>query len=134
MKKIKGYVSSRLIDGNLISQKIQNLVIREFCKKNNLFYNLSNVEYIYEDCYVGLYEIIENINELDGIVAFSFHQLPIDDKKRKKIFYKFIDSKKLICFANENYKIENTEGYEKLESIIQIHKCLKNNNNYWIYK
>ena len=133
MKKIKGYVSSRLIDGKLISQKIQNLVIREFCKKNNLFYNLSNVEYIYNNCFVGLYEIIEKINEFHGVVAFSFHQLPKNDDERKKIFLKFIKLNKIFYFSNENYKIHNIHSFENLELIIQIHKCLNNEKNYWIY-
>ena len=133
MKKVKGYVSSRLIDGNLISQKIQNLVIREFCKKNRLFYSLSNVEYIYENSYVGLYEIMEKINQLDGIVAFSYHQLPICDYERNKILFEIINLKKIFCFANENFKINDIDSYNNLESIIQIHKCLKNKNNYWEY-
>ena len=133
MKKVKGYVSSRLIDGNLISQKIQNLVIREFCKKNNLFYSLSNVEYIYDHSYVGLYEIIEKIDEFHGIVAFSFHQLPRKDNERNKILKKIIKLNKIFYFANENLKVNDINSYNNLESIIHIHKCLINKNNYWAY-
>ncbi len=127
-------MSSRLIDGSLISQKIQNLVIREFCKKNKLFYNLSNVEYIYEGCFVGLYEIIAKVKYLDGIVAFSFHQLPKNNDERKKILFKLIKAKKFFYFANENLVVHNMSTFLRLESIIQIHKCLKNKKNYWMYQ
>ena len=44
-----GYIFSREIDGNIIPQKVQNLVIRDYCKQNGYQYLLSSVEYAMED-------------------------------------------------------------------------------------
>ena len=41
----KGYISSRrLNDGNVIPQKVQNLVIRSACKDKNFDFSLSVTE------------------------------------------------------------------------------------------
>ena len=45
LKKVKGYISSRDINGAVIPQKVQNLVIREYCKNKNFIYHLSSVEH-----------------------------------------------------------------------------------------
>ena len=37
MKKLRGYIFSRAFMGERVPQSIQNLVIREFCKKKKLF-------------------------------------------------------------------------------------------------
>ena len=50
MKKLRGYIFSRAFMGERVPQSIQNLVIREFCKKNNYSYLLSAAEYAMNDC------------------------------------------------------------------------------------
>ena len=45
MKKVKGYIFSRPFMGERVPQSVQNIVIRDFCNKNNLLYMLSAVEY-----------------------------------------------------------------------------------------
>ena len=86
MKKIKGYIFSRPFLDERVPQNVQNLVIREFCKKENLFYNLSASEYAMTNCYKILNQLIYELNNLDGIVAYSVFQLPEDNEKRNKMF------------------------------------------------
>ena len=40
-----GYISSREIDGNIIPQKVQNLVIRDYAERYNMNLLLSSTEY-----------------------------------------------------------------------------------------
>ena len=40
-----GYIFSREIDGNIIPQKVQNLVIRDFAQRSNMNLILSSTEY-----------------------------------------------------------------------------------------
>ena len=40
-----GYISAREIENNIVPHKIQNLVIRDFCKNNDFSFLLSSVEY-----------------------------------------------------------------------------------------
>ena len=85
MKKVKGYVFSRPFLGERAPQHIQNIVIREFCKKEGLHYNLSSVEYVMDDSHKTLYQLINELKNLDGIVAYSVFQLPFNDEKRNQI-------------------------------------------------
>ena len=68
MKQIRGYIFSRPFLDERVPQNVQNLVIREFCKKENLFYNLSASEYAMINCYKILNQLIHELKDLDGIV------------------------------------------------------------------
>ena len=45
LKKVRGYIFSRSFMGERVPQHVQNIVIRDYCNKNNLFYLLSSTEY-----------------------------------------------------------------------------------------
>jgi sporadic carbohydrate cluster protein (TIGR04323 family) len=132
MKKIKGYIFSRPFFKERAPQHIQNIIIRDFCKNNNLHYSLSAVEFAMEESFKTLNEIINNMNNLDGIVAYSLFQLPVNDEARKKIVNKIINKNKTIYFALEDLKISNSNDFQKIENIWLIKKalprCLKEYN------
>ena len=102
MKKIKGYIFSRPFFKERAPQHIQNIIIRDFCKNNNLHYSLSAVEFTMEESFKTLNEIINNMKNLDGIVAYSLFQLPVNDEVRQKIVNKIINKNKIIYFALED--------------------------------
>ena len=90
-KKIfRGYIFSRRIEGNLIPQRVQNLVIKDYCERHKLFFKLSATEYKMENCYLMLKSVLKNLNSIDGIVFYSIFMLPNLKKERlnvnKKIF------------------------------------------------
>ena len=100
MIKIRGYIHSRPFTGGRVPQNIQNLVIRDFCEKNNLFFNLSAAEYSMPNSYKILDQVINELKNLDGIVAYSVFQLPENDKKRSKILNQIIKKKKKFLFCS----------------------------------
>ena len=121
--KAKGYISSRPLNHGLIyDQSIQNLVIRNFCQRNKYFFLLSSTEYIMQDCYKMLNQVIHDYNDYDCIV-FSYHQLP--KIKKLKRFYKFIKKNKFICFAYENITIKTISDFNDLSNEIKISNFLK---------
>ena len=124
MKKIRGYIFSRPFFNERVPQNVQNLLIREFCKKENLFYNLSASEYAMSNCYKILYQLIYELKNLDGIVAYSVFQLPIDDNKRNKILKQILKKKKSFYFALENLKVSKLSDIQKIENIWLIKKIL----------
>jgi len=126
MIRIRGYIFSRHFMGERVPQNIQNLVIRDFCEKNNLLYNLSASEYSMPRCHKILDQIIEELKGLDGIVAYSVFQLPEDNKKRYKIIKKMIKKNKFFYFALENIKIKNQKDLEIVENIWLLKKTLPN--------
>ena len=103
--------------GERVPQNTQNLVIRDYCEKNNLFYNLSASEYSMPNCHKILDQIIEELKNLDGIVAYSVFQLPIDNKKRYAVLNQIIKKNKKFYFAIENMKLTNQDDLEVIENI-----------------
>ena len=125
-KIVRGYIFSRSFEGERAPQHIQNLVIRDFCKKNDLDYRLSVSEYIFENTHLILSQVIDEINSLDGIVAYSILQMPSDMFLRKKFISKIIQKKKIIYFALEDLKVSNKNEYDLFEEIWRINQLLPN--------
>ena len=78
--------------GERAPQHVQNIVIRDFCKKNSLDYQLSAAEYKMKNSFLILKDIVSNMKKIDGIVAYSLLQLPSNSFERNKIL-KNIDCK-----------------------------------------
>tara|TARA_B100001123_G_C14929751_1_gene875215 strand:+ start:210 stop:611 length:402 start_codon:yes stop_codon:yes gene_type:complete len=128
----RGYIFSRAFMEERVPQHIQNIIIRDYCNKNNLNYLLSAAEYRMKNCHLMLEEILNDMKNIRGIVAYSLFQMPENNEKRKKIFETMIKLKKEIHFAVENLKITKKNEVEKIENIWLIKKslpfCLKKLN------
>jgi sporadic carbohydrate cluster protein (TIGR04323 family) len=124
---LKGYISSRkLNDGNLIPQKVQNLVIRSACKDKNFEFNLSATEYGMKDCYLILNQILYDLkkNKYDGLAFYSIDQLPVQIEKTKKILNQIIKYKKIIYFSLENIFISNKNKMLETLELIKLKKSI----------
>ena len=132
MKKVRGYIFSRSFMGERAPQHVQNIIIRDYCTRNNLFYLLSSTEYVEKKCHLMLQQTLEELNLIDGIVAYSLFQLPEDKTLRPKIYKRILDLKKEIHFSIENLKITRAEDVEKIENIWLVRQtlpdCLKTIN------
>ena len=124
MKRVKGYIFSRSFMGERAPQHVQNIVIRDFCKKNSLDYSLSATEYRMKNTFLILKDIVSKLNNFDGIVAYSLFQMPSNLKERNKILKKIIKDKKFIFFAVEQIKVSNQSQLDKINSIWDIKKTL----------
>ncbi len=122
--KLRGYITSRKFFGERVPQSVQNLVIREFCKKINANYLLSATEYYMQNNHSILKKIIrDDLNKnINGIVAYSIFQLPEEYLSRKKILSQILKKKKIICFALENKIIKNLKDSENIQLIWEIKK------------
>jgi len=118
--KLKGYIFSRPFFGERVPQHIQNIVLRDYCKKNNINFLLSGTEYAVENSTYILEELINNWKNNDGLIFYSLFQLPLDFKKRSKFYQKAIKDKKQIHFVLENIKTNDKNSFLKLEEIFKI--------------
>ena len=126
MMNVRGYIFSRPFMGEQVPQHIQNIVIREFCKKEQLNLLLSATEYSMQNSNFILEQIIDDLRNVDGIVAYSIFQLPFNDLKRNEIISKILRLKKTIYFANEGFKISNKHEAEHIKTIWLLKKTLDN--------
>ena len=124
MPRFRGYVFSRFFLSERAPQHVQNIVIREYCRANNFEYLLSATEYSIDDCYVILENLLQSLEEIQGVVFYSLYQLPSDEINRKRIYDKFLSSNKEMHFALENYKITMYEHCEKIENIFEVQNTL----------
>lgn len=122
MKKVRGYNFSRSFLGERVPQHIQNIVIKDYCKKNDLDFLLSFTEYSIPNSYFILSDLMNNLSGLFGIVAYSLFQMPDNDLERAKIFKMILKRKKKMFFACENLKLENKTDLDQLEDIWFIKK------------
>lgn len=110
--------------GERAPQHVQNIVIRDYCKKNKLSYLLSLTEYAMENCHLMLEQALNELKSLDGIIAYSLFQLPEDKKSRLKVYKKILKLKKEIHFSVEGLKISNQDDVKKIENIWEIKQAL----------
>ncbi len=120
IKKVRGYIFSRKFLDERVPQHVQNIVIRDYCKNNNLQYLLSSTEYILEDNHLMMQQLMNELNKIDGIVAYSLFQLPKNKQKREKIYQKILKNNKELHFAVEKLKITNKKDTSTIEQIWQI--------------
>ncbi len=123
--QLRGYIFAREIENNIVPHKVQNLVIRDFCKNNDFSFLLSSVEYKMKNSFLILEDIIKELPKINGIVMFSMFQLPLKDEERKKIYKKILDKKKYLCFALENIIIRNSREIDDFDRVFKLNKLLK---------
>jgi|MDSV01.1.fsa_nt_gb sporadic carbohydrate cluster protein (TIGR04323 family) len=129
MKSLKGYVFSREIGENLIPQKIQNIVLRDYSNKKKYNFIMSSVEYSINNSFIILNKLIKNLDKYDGILAYSIFQMPNNQNKRVKLYEQIISKKKEFHFALEDIVISKSDiqNLNFIEETISIKKAVKKN-------
>ena len=128
-KNLRGYISSREINGAFYPQNVQNMVIRSCA--GNFGYNLqlSGTEWKIKKSYLMLRSIIEEKN--DGVIFFSIFQIYDTEEKNFNILInKIFKKKKIIIFALENLIIKKKKDLEKLGYILKINKITSSRSYY----
>lgn len=133
----RGYIFSRDINGNFIPQRVQNLVIKDFAARNDLFFKLSSTEYIMKDTYLMMFALLKELNSIDGVIFYSLEMLPRIKKHRNKFFSAFLEKKKKIYFALEELKVFKKADLLKIENFLSLkyssmsHHTIKMNKSFF---
>jgi sporadic carbohydrate cluster protein (TIGR04323 family) len=118
--KLKGYIFSRPFLGERVPQHIQNIVIRDYCVKNNITFLMSATEYAVEESSYILSELIHNLKNYDGIIFYSLFQLPIKKKDRHRVYNYIIKRKKQLHFVVESLSANNKNDFIKIEKFFLL--------------
>jgi len=124
VKLVRGYVFSRPFMEERVPQHVQNLVIRDYCKKHGLQYLLSATEYAMPECYLMLNQVLEELPQFQGIAAYSMFQLPENNTQREAVLQTVLKLGKGIYFAVEGLSLEQEKDLERIETIWQVKKTL----------
>ena len=124
MKQVRGYIFSRPFMGERVPQHVQNIVIRDYCKKKGIQYLLSATEYAIAGSHLILQQIMDELPQLEGIVFYSLFLLPEQKKERDRVCKVILENKKTIFFAVEGLLMSNKIEHERIETIWQVQKIL----------
>ena len=124
MSGVRGYIFSRPFMGERVPQHVQNLVIRDYCKKKGIQYLLSATEYAMAGSHLILQQIMDELPQLEGIVFYSLFLLPEQKKERDRVCKVILENKKTIFFAVEGLLMSNKIEHERIETIWQVQKLL----------
>ena len=120
MKVLRGYIFSRPFLGERAPQHIQNIVLRDYCAKRNFTFLLSASEYAMNGSSLMLAQIVENLDNIDGIVAYSLFQLPEDNETRTRIICNILKKKKTFHFAVEGLIINDETSHQRCELLWKL--------------
>ena len=126
MNRVRGYIFSRPFMGERVPQHVQNLVIRDYCKKQGIQYLLSATEYALVDGYLILQQVLDELSKLDGIVFYSLFLLPEDKVERDRVVNIILKKEKTLYFAVEGLRMNNKTEHERIEDMWQVKKILPN--------
>ena len=134
MKKLRGYISSRKFMGESCHQSTQNLVLRDYCERMNYSYLLSGTEYSIKNSYLMLQQLVDEIPDINGIVAYSLFQMPENQEKRLQIINNILDRDGELHFALENLKVSVNSEIDRVENIWLVRqtmpKCITSLTSY----
>jgi sporadic carbohydrate cluster protein (TIGR04323 family) len=114
----KGYVFGRGINGQLIPQRVQNLVIRNYSEKMSIVLLSSVYEYYMDHCYMMLNAVMHELHDLGGLIFYSTHMLPPSHSMRKELYDILFQQEKTLHFALEELIIQSPEDVKIIEDII----------------
>jgi len=120
MKGFRGYVHSRKFLGERVPQHVQNIVIRDYCKRNNLYFLLSAVEYKMPETYYMLKAVIKDLPSLDGIIFYTMFQLPCNSSERLSIYQSILIQGAQIHFSLEGLSIKKESDIVRIENIWKV--------------
>ena len=113
--------------GERVPQSVQNLVLRNYCERNNFIYQLSTVEYCMKDSFLHLNNLLKNLNLYSGLISYSLFQLPENSNKRYYLLKSLISKKKVFHFAVENRSVSSLKDIELINDIWAVKQTLQSN-------
>jgi sporadic carbohydrate cluster protein (TIGR04323 family) len=123
-KGYRGYITSRPFMGERAPQHIQNLVIRDYAKRNGLDYLLSATEYAMQGSALMLRHVLDELPKLDGIICYSIFQLPADAAVRAEAYRRVIETGAELHAAVEGLVVRTAADAAAIEDIWRVRQVL----------
>ena len=125
MRGFQGYVTSRPFQGQRVPQHVQNLVIRDYCRGSELIYLLSGTEYAIPGSSLMLQQLLDGLEQLDGIILYSLFQLPENKSSRQTIYQQVLAQKKSLHFAVETLVLQEERDCQRIEDIWGVFQVMQ---------
>ena len=117
MSGYRGYIASRPILGERAPQHVQNLVVRSYAQRRGLTFLLSATEWVMDECHMVLGQVLDEIQTLDGIIAYSLFMLPADPERRAPIWRRILGTGRSFHGALEGIAVTDSAGVDRVEDL-----------------
>lgn len=125
----RGYICARMGMGRSAPQHIQQLVMRDYCQKKNITFLLSATEYCMPGCTMVLDAVLDELDQLEGIVMYSLALMPESKQKRGELYRRVIEKGCTLHMAVEGHIIRNWDDAHKLEDIFVVKDVLQSQSS-----
>ena len=129
MRGYQGYVTSRSFQGQRVPQHVQNLVIRDYCQGRGMTYLLSGTEYAIPGSSLMLQQLLDGLEQLEGIVLYSLFQLPENKNSRQNIYQQVLAQNKSLHFAVETLVLQAERDCQRMEDIWGVFQVMSHMPN-----
>ena len=120
----RGYIFSRPILGERVPQHVQNLVVRDYARRNSLMFKLSAVEYAMPECSMMFESVLAELPTLNGIILYSLFMLPKAADRRRNIYAQVLASGASLHAALEDTSIHSETDALQIEDILRVRQLL----------
>jgi sporadic carbohydrate cluster protein (TIGR04323 family) len=120
----RGYIGSRPYFGQSPPQHVQNLVIRDFCRRKGFDFLLSATEYAMPGCHMMLNQVLAELPSLQGVVLYSLFMLPRDTERRRAVYRRVLDAGASLHGAVEGQSILSAADAARVEDIWLVRLAL----------
>ncbi len=120
----RGYCTNAEFGGHRIPVPVQNLVLRDYVQRRNLFFRLSINELQFPNCYLQLLGLLPQLPMLEGVIMCSLFMLPKESGMRQTIYREFLKHGASLHFVMENVIIQMAGDIDSVEEILAIRETL----------
>lgn len=117
MSGYRGYIASRPILGERAPQHVQNLVVRNYAQRRGLPFLLSATEWAMDECHMILSQVLDELEAIDGIIAYSLFMLPVDPARRAPIWRRILGAGRSFHAALEGIAVTDQTGVDRVEDL-----------------
>jgi len=116
----RGYVASRPTLAGRAPQHIQNIVIRDYARRKGMSYLLSATEYAMDGCHLILADLIDTIEQVDGLILYSIFMLPQDEGERRAVYDRVLAAGRSLHGAVEDVSLTSAADIDRLEDLFLV--------------
>lgn len=118
---LRGYVSARAFGGFRIPVPLQSLALRDYCQRKGKLYVLPVNENIFENSYMVLDGMVQDLAAHEGVVMSSIHMLPRDPGHRRAVVRKILDQGCSLHFVIEDMVVADAADLDRLDELLLLH-------------
>jgi sporadic carbohydrate cluster protein (TIGR04323 family) len=116
----RGYIASRAVNGVAYPHRVQNLVIRDYCRRKGLQLRLAATEVAVPGSHMTLNDVLARMGGVQGIVLFSQFLLPPLRDERQRVYERVLATGGEIHAALEDAVLRSATDIAAFDQVLRI--------------